>query len=121
MMLSPPFTRPLFTIHADRDCAQPDPVSGISASCAAPAAARPAGSRSSSFLEWFRSIRFFRIGQTTSKEAICSVIGSAHDMFDPKAMKGKDGKPIYPDMDRDTVLFGGTDPGTVLPDLHDFL
>jgi thioredoxin-like negative regulator of GroEL len=37
-----------------------------------------------------------------------------HDMFTPP-FKGKDGKPIYPEMDRDTVLFGGTDPGRFNP------
>jgi tetratricopeptide (TPR) repeat protein len=37
-----------------------------------------------------------------------------HDMFTPP-MKGKDGKPIYPEMDKHTVLFGGTDPGRFNP------
>ncbi len=37
-----------------------------------------------------------------------------HDMFTPP-FKGTDGKPIYPEMDRDTVLFGGTDPGRFNP------
>jgi Protein O-mannosyl-transferase TMEM260-like len=37
-----------------------------------------------------------------------------HDMFTPP-FKGPDGKPIYPEMDRDTVLFGGTDPGRFNP------
>jgi len=37
-----------------------------------------------------------------------------HDMFTPP-FKGADGKPIYPEMDRDTVLFGGTDPGRFNP------
>ena len=43
-----------------------------------------------------------------------------HDMFTPP-FKGADGKPLYPEMTKDAVLFGGTDPGTLLPDLHDFL
>jgi tetratricopeptide (TPR) repeat protein len=37
-----------------------------------------------------------------------------HDMFTPP-FNGKDGKPLYPEMDRDTVLFGGTDPGRFNP------
>jgi tetratricopeptide (TPR) repeat protein len=37
-----------------------------------------------------------------------------HDMFTPP-YKDKEGKPIFPDMDRDTVLFGGTDPGRFNP------
>jgi len=37
-----------------------------------------------------------------------------HDMFTPP-FNGPDGKPIYPEMDRDTVLFGGTDPGRFNP------
>ena len=37
-----------------------------------------------------------------------------HDMFTPP-FKGKDGKPLYPEMDRDTVLYGGTDPGRFNP------
>ncbi len=37
-----------------------------------------------------------------------------HDMFTPP-FKGTDGKPIYPEMDRDAVLFGGTDPGRFNP------
>ena len=45
-----------------------------------------------------------------------------HDMFEPgadtsaaPAPKGKDGKPLYPPMTRDAVLFGGTDPGRFCP------
>ena len=40
-----------------------------------------------------------------------------HDMFDPASdlCKGPDGKPLYPMMDKDTVLFGGTDPGRFAP------
>ena len=45
-----------------------------------------------------------------------------HDMFEPgvdtsaaPAPKDKSGKPIYPPMARDTVLFGGTDPGRFCP------
>jgi thioredoxin-like negative regulator of GroEL len=37
-----------------------------------------------------------------------------HDMFTPP-FKGKDGKPIYPEMTKDAVLFGGTDPGRFCP------
>lgn len=37
-----------------------------------------------------------------------------HDMFTPD-MVGADGKRIYPDMARDAVLFGGTDPGRFCP------
>jgi len=37
-----------------------------------------------------------------------------HDMFTPP-FKGKDGKPLYPEMTKDTVLFGGTDPGRFCP------
>ena len=37
-----------------------------------------------------------------------------HDMFTPP-FKGKDGKPIYPEMAKDTILFGGTDPGRFCP------
>ena len=37
-----------------------------------------------------------------------------HDMFTPP-FKSPDAKPIYPEMDRDTVLFGGTDPGRFNP------
>lgn len=37
-----------------------------------------------------------------------------HDMFTPP-FNGADGKPLYPEMDRDTVLFGGTDPGRFNP------
>src|SRR5678815_3901225 len=32
-----------------------------------------------------------------------------------RVMKGPEGKLIYPEMDRDTVLFGGTDPGRFNP------
>jgi tetratricopeptide (TPR) repeat protein len=37
-----------------------------------------------------------------------------HDMFTPP-FKGADGKPLYPEMTKDTVLFGGTDPGRFCP------
>ncbi|MCC7374308.1 MAG: DUF2723 domain-containing protein [Verrucomicrobiales bacterium] len=37
-----------------------------------------------------------------------------HDMFTPP-FKDKDGKPLYPEMTRDAVLFGGTDPGRFNP------
>jgi hypothetical protein len=37
-----------------------------------------------------------------------------HDMFTPP-FKDKDGSPLDPEMDRDTVLFGGTDPGRFNP------
>lgn len=37
-----------------------------------------------------------------------------HDMFTPP-YQDKDGKSLYPEMDRDTVLFGGTDPGRFNP------
>ena len=37
-----------------------------------------------------------------------------HDMFTPP-FKGKDGQPIYPEMTRDAVLYGGTDPGRFNP------
>ena len=37
-----------------------------------------------------------------------------HDMFTPP-FTWPDGKPIYPEMTRDTVLFGGTDPGRFNP------
>jgi tetratricopeptide (TPR) repeat protein len=37
-----------------------------------------------------------------------------HDMFTPP-FNDVDGKPIYPEMTRDTVLFGGTDPGRFCP------
>ncbi|HVY68476.1 MAG TPA: DUF2723 domain-containing protein, partial [Verrucomicrobiae bacterium] len=37
-----------------------------------------------------------------------------HDMFTPP-FNGKDGKPLYPEMERNTVLFGGTDPGRFNP------
>jgi thioredoxin-like negative regulator of GroEL len=38
-----------------------------------------------------------------------------HDMFTPPPFKGSDGKPLYPEMDRDSVVFGGTDPGRFCP------
>ena len=37
-----------------------------------------------------------------------------HDMFTPP-FKGPDGKPIYPEMTKDAVLYGGTDPGRFCP------
>ncbi len=37
-----------------------------------------------------------------------------HDMFTPP-FKGKDNQPLYPEMTRDAVLFGGTDPGRFCP------
>ena len=37
-----------------------------------------------------------------------------HDMFTPP-FKGPDGKPLYPEMTKDAVLFGGTDPGRFCP------
>jgi hypothetical protein len=37
-----------------------------------------------------------------------------HDMFTPP-FKGSDGKPLYPNMTKDAVLFGGTDPGRFCP------
>lgn len=37
-----------------------------------------------------------------------------HDMFTPP-FNGKDGKPLYPEMDRDAILYGGTDPGRFCP------
>jgi tetratricopeptide (TPR) repeat protein len=37
-----------------------------------------------------------------------------HDMFTPP-FKGADGKPIYPEMTKDAILFGGTDPGRFCP------
>lgn len=37
-----------------------------------------------------------------------------HDMFTPP-FKGSDGKPIYPEMAKDAVLYGGTDPGRFCP------
>jgi len=37
-----------------------------------------------------------------------------HDMFTPP-YKAKDGKPIYPEMTRDAILYGGTDPGRFCP------
>lgn len=37
-----------------------------------------------------------------------------HDMFTPP-FKAKDGKPLYPKMAKDAVLFGGTDPGRFNP------
>ena len=37
-----------------------------------------------------------------------------HDMFTPP-FKGQDGKPLYPEMTRDAILYGGTDPGRFCP------
>jgi thioredoxin-like negative regulator of GroEL len=37
-----------------------------------------------------------------------------HDMFTPP-FNGADGKPLYPQMTKDAVLFGGTDPGRFCP------
>ena len=37
-----------------------------------------------------------------------------HDMFSPP-FNNKDGKPIYPEMTRDAILYGGTDPGRFCP------
>jgi len=37
-----------------------------------------------------------------------------HDMFTPP-FNGPDGKPIYPEMTKDAVLYGGTDPGRFCP------
>jgi tetratricopeptide (TPR) repeat protein len=37
-----------------------------------------------------------------------------HDMFTPP-FKGADGKPLYPEMTKDAVLYGGTDPGRFAP------
>ncbi|HVM49797.1 MAG TPA: tetratricopeptide repeat protein [Candidatus Acidoferrum sp.] len=37
-----------------------------------------------------------------------------HDMFTPP-FKGAEGKPLYPQMAKDAVLFGGTDPGRFCP------
>ena len=37
-----------------------------------------------------------------------------HDMFTPP-FKGEDGKPLYPEMTKDAVLYGGTDPGRFCP------
>jgi thioredoxin-like negative regulator of GroEL len=37
-----------------------------------------------------------------------------HDMFTPP-FKGTDGKPLYPEMTRNAVLYGGTDPGRFCP------
>jgi tetratricopeptide (TPR) repeat protein len=37
-----------------------------------------------------------------------------HDMFTPP-FKGADNKPLYPEMTKDAVLFGGTDPGRFCP------
>ncbi len=37
-----------------------------------------------------------------------------HDMFTPPFL-GKDGKPLYPEMTQDAILFGGTDPGRFNP------
>jgi hypothetical protein len=38
-----------------------------------------------------------------------------HDMFTPP-FKNADGKPIYPPMAKDAILFGGTDPGRFCPE-----
>ncbi|HKQ39308.1 MAG TPA: DUF2723 domain-containing protein, partial [Verrucomicrobiae bacterium] len=38
-----------------------------------------------------------------------------HDMFTPPFTSDKDGQPIYPEMTRDAVLYGGTDPGRFNP------
>ena len=37
-----------------------------------------------------------------------------HDMFTPP-FNGTDGKPLFPEMTKDAVLFGGTDPGRFCP------
>jgi len=37
-----------------------------------------------------------------------------HDMFTPP-FKAADGKPIYPEMTKDAILYGGTDPGRFCP------
>lgn len=37
-----------------------------------------------------------------------------HDMFTPP-FEGKDGKPLYPEMTKNAILFGGTDPGRFCP------
>jgi tetratricopeptide (TPR) repeat protein len=37
-----------------------------------------------------------------------------HDMFTPP-FKGADGNPLYPEMTKDAILFGGTDPGRFCP------
>ncbi len=37
-----------------------------------------------------------------------------HDMFSPP-FNNKDGQPIYPEMTRDAILYGGTDPGRFCP------
>ena len=37
-----------------------------------------------------------------------------HDMFTPP-FNGSDGKPLYPEMAKDTILYGGTDPGRFCP------
>ncbi len=37
-----------------------------------------------------------------------------HDMFTPP-FKGADGKPLYPEMTKNAVLYGGTDPGRFCP------
>ena len=42
-----------------------------------------------------------------------------HDMFTPP-FNGADGKPLYPEMTRDAVLFGGTDPGRFNPTYMNF-
>ena len=37
-----------------------------------------------------------------------------HDMFTPP-FNGKDNKPLYPEMTKDAILYGGTDPGRFCP------
>jgi len=37
-----------------------------------------------------------------------------HDMFTPP-FKAKDAKPLYPEMEKDAILYGGTDPGRFCP------
>ena len=37
-----------------------------------------------------------------------------HDMFTPP-FKASDDKPIYPEMTKDAILYGGTDPGRFCP------
>lgn len=38
-----------------------------------------------------------------------------HDMFSPPFKSSKDGKPLYPEMTRNAILYGGTDPGRFCP------
>ncbi len=38
-----------------------------------------------------------------------------HDMFTPPPFKSADGKPLYPEMTKNAILFGGTDPGRFCP------